>query len=281
MEVDSNGDNGSADVRADVALQTDDAVLDETRKKRVADNWARRHFFPFSESSLSLLPSTAAILVGPGSTPESVCAAALHEIEGRWDPDRPWDITWYTPDGGTCAHLMQFRKNNRSLTRAARTHVLPGEVYDPVGSVVGPDTVKYVKRLPVSFSHSILGVHRLDLRTGRAYFAHDSEVSLQRALARKAAVEKHVFLPPGKFGPPEGRRGYGITDLLKTAEKRVAIHCFANDTDVAEKMRCGFSDLRALCGQDALEHRELVLCLIHENGSAEYVSSNDRPKRPK
>jgi hypothetical protein len=56
------------------------------------------------------------------------------------------------------------------------------------------------------------------VRTGSVYFHSPHELRLQKACATRFASHKFLFLDSSKF-KSEGERGYGIKDLLDTADK--------------------------------------------------------------
>lgn len=229
---------------------------DKTDEKRLmAEDYAQHGFLVREGMSPETAPreTVASILVNQGTTPNVVVRVALEWIEenqGFELSNTTFDITWYTPGHLVPNTLREFRERSPHLSAATQLFLFPGKVDPQTESVSGPDAEIFAENLRRHFTYAFLSAYAFDIHTGMVYFHLPEEVRLQKACATRYAAHKLLFLDSSKF-KSEGEVGYGIDDLLRSAES-VTIYTVSSSPNNDEWIKMKF---RVLCN-DILEVRQ-------------------------
>jgi hypothetical protein len=200
--------------------------------------------------------TVASILVNQGTTPNRVVLEVLQWIEEQDKQEasqKPFFLTWYTPGHLVPTTLRTFRDKYRHLKTATKLFLFPGEVDEETESVSGPDAEDFAEKVQRKFTYAFLSSYSFDVVTGSVYFHLPRELRLQKACARLFASHKFLFLDSSKF-KREGERGYGIDELLETADK-VTVYTVSSSVERDQWIKSNF--LR-LCDELLEDNRDQV-----------------------
>jgi hypothetical protein len=227
--------------------------LDE--KTEIAKYFCKHDFLVGeNQSPESGRDTVASILVNQGTTPNRVVLEVLQWIEEQdkhESSQKPFFLTWYTPGHLVPTTLRLFRDKYRHLKTATKLFLFPGEVDEETESVSGPDAEDFAERVQRKFTYAFLSSYSFDVVTGSVYFHLPRELRLQKACAKLFASHKFLFLDSSKF-KREGERGYGIGELLQSADK-VTIYTVSSSPERDQWIKTNF--LR-LCAELIKDHQD-------------------------